>query len=294
MDDNGSTLLTEGGGTPATDQNQQSTPAANNGAGNEAEPTQEQTWHSKLPEELRGNASLQKYKDETSLAKAYISLEQMLGSEKIPMPKGDDDKDGWDRVYKAVGRPDTPDKYDIEMPAVPDGMTVPYDQDEEKYWRDLAHQNGLSNKQFKNMFDSGVKARLEKAIAWQRETGEAKQKAIDALSRDWGQNFEANVGLAKTGLNQFADPDFKQYLEETGLGNHPAMTRFMYKVGRAMNGQTKIQGAPKATATTGDLDRQIMDYRAKHGDALSDKSHPSHDFHVKSLGRLYEQRYDTE
>lgn len=292
-DDTGSTLLTEGGGTPADQQGQPgaASPPANATPNANATPQDQNDWRATLPEDLRGNASLSKYKDVGALASSYVNLERLLGSEKVPLPKDENDKDGWDRFYAAAGRPEGADKYDIAKPQVPEGVNVPYDEDEEKFWRNLAFENGLSNRQFKQMWDTGVKSRMDKAISWQQESQQAKAKAVDALKREWGDNFDGNLNVAKAAFMQFADPDLKAYLDETGLGNDPRFTKAYYKIGKAMNGATRIQGQAKTAENTTDLDQQINGYRSKFNAELMDKSHPSHDFHVNQLKRLFEARF---
>lgn len=291
-DATGSTLLTEGGGTPADQQGQPgaTTPPAN--ATPNTDTTQQaqdaNDWRAALPEELRGNASLSKYKDVNALASSYVNLERLLGSEKIPLPKDDNDTEGWNRFYAAAGRPEAADKYEIAKPTLPEGVNVPYDEDEEKFWRNLAFENGLSAKQFGKMWETGVKSRMDKAIAWQAESAQAKTKAQDALRREWGDNYDGNLNLAKAAFRQYADPDLAQYLDETGLGNDPRFTKVYYKIGKAMNGATKVQGTAKSAEAPADIQRQIAEYRSKFNAELMDKSHPSHDIHVNHMRKLFE------
>ena len=300
----GSSLLTEGGGTPNDDPQQQPAAAAAASANGQAAPNGQAPKTTPtglrledLPEELRGSKSLARYAredgtlDNAALAKSYVNLETLLGSEKVPLPKGDNDTEGWDRLYASLGRPESPDKYEVKKPVVPADIPLDYDEGEEKFWRELAHKNGLSAKQFGNMWDTGIKARMDKVIAWKQESVGAKAKAEDTLKREWGQNYEANLNVAKAAFRQYADPDFAQYLDETGLGNDPRFTRAYYKIGKAMGGTTRLQGAPKANVTGGDIDQQIMEYRTKFNAELMDGSHPSHDHHVRHLTRLFEARH---
>jgi len=73
-----------------------------------------------------------------------------------------------------------------------------------------------------------------------------KQSQVDAfnqLMNDWseqskndkefgGDKFEESVKTAQTAVNKFGTPELKQLLEEHGVGNHPEVIRFMYKVGK--------------------------------------------------------------
>ena len=50
-----------------------------------------------------------------------------------------------------------------------------------------------------------------------------------------GESFESNIEVAKSALNAFGTDPFKQLLQESGLGNHPEVIRFMYRAGKAIS-----------------------------------------------------------
>jgi hypothetical protein len=64
--------------------------------------------------ELKGWLENKNYESPEAMAAAHRGLEKLLGSEKVPLPKDDADTEGWDRVYKAMGRPDAPEGYGLE------------------------------------------------------------------------------------------------------------------------------------------------------------------------------------
>jgi hypothetical protein len=45
------------------------------------------------------------------IVQGYRNLEKLIGNEKVPMPKDEQDAEGWERVFTARGRPSTPDAY---------------------------------------------------------------------------------------------------------------------------------------------------------------------------------------
>lgn len=223
------------------------------------------------------------------LAKGYMNLEKLLGREKVPVPVGDDDEEGWQRWYAATGRPDSPDKYEFERPTLPDGL--PYDEDLEKSFRTYAHVNGLSPKQARNIHDAFVKTQSERHASWQQNQKQASSQAEQALRREYGAKYEQAVGQAKSALAQYADPEYYRYLEETGQGNDPRVIRAWIKVGQEMGGDTKIVGKPQSQAAPADLEKAIGDFRAKNEKALFNKDHPDHDRLAREYSKLFEARY---
>lgn len=222
------------------------------------------------------------------LGKSYQSLEKLLGREKVPVPAGDDDEEGWQRWYAATGRPEKPDDYEIERPA---NLQMEYDEDGEKAFRTWAHQNGLNKRQTKNLYDSYVKSRIEQHANWQKLQEESKVQAQHALQREYGSRYDAKVQLAKAALAQFADPDYIKYLDETGLGNDPRTIRAWVKIGEERLGETRLKGTAPQAPNHADLDRAIADFMRKNTEALFSKTHPQHEWAVKERQKLFDARY---
>lgn len=100
--------------------------------------------------------------------------------------------------------------------------------------KEFAKELGLSQKGLQKLSDFYTK---EVVIP-------AQQKWAQTLA-DWGNQtkadkefggdkYEANEAIAKVALDTFGTPEFKEFLTQYGLGNHPEMMRMMWKVGRAI------------------------------------------------------------
>ena len=274
----GSTFLTDGVGTPQANQiDAQPAPAP---VSNRPEYFPEKFWREGKP-------------DHEGLAKSYTSLEKLLGYEKIPVPKSEDDAEGWDRYFRAAGKPEKPDLYEfqVEREKLPEGF---YDETAEKDFREWAHQNHLTKPQAKNLHERFVKAQLERHKAWEDGQKQVKARLQGDLMREHGAAFDGFMQGAKGALSRYADPDFVKMLDETGLGNDPRMIRAFGRIGKEMMGDTRLKGAPKAEVNTGDLDAAISSYRTQNHGALMDKSHPDHERHVSKMAELYRKRYPDQ
>jgi hypothetical protein len=282
----GSTLLTAEVGTPqgaSLDATQQTTTQATNGSTQapqgRPEWFPEKYWKDDRP-------------DNEALAKGYTSLEKLLGSDKVPVPKSDDDADGWDRWYKATGRPDDAKGYEFEKPdKLPDGF---YDETAEQSFRDWAHQNGLNKRQAANLHKAYVKTQLDRHAAYQEQQRQLHGRLKADLMREHGAAFEGFSKGANAAVMRYADPDFKAWLDETGMGNDPRMIRVFGRIGKDMMGDVALRGQPKVEVNTADLDAQISEYRTKNSAALYDKAHPDHDRHVKAMAALFAKRFPDQ
>jgi hypothetical protein len=71
-------------------------------------------WVEKVADaELREFIRNKGWNDPADMAVGYRHLEKLIGGEKVPVPKGESDTEGWERVYKALGRPATPEDYKL-------------------------------------------------------------------------------------------------------------------------------------------------------------------------------------
>ena len=97
--------------------------------------------------------------------------------------------------------------------------------------RIFAHENGLTQEQLNASLQQfggyigGMKQAEQQAL---REAGEAHLK-------QWGDQAQTNLALAKQALKQ-NDPDgaLAQALEDSGYGNHPAVLNFLHNIGKSM------------------------------------------------------------
>lgn len=86
----------------------------------------------------------------------------------------------------------------------------------------------------------------------------AKDKWLDDVKNDkelGGDNLKETSVVVKKVFDRFGDDEFKKYLENTGLGNHPAVVRFVKKIGKSMTPEQLVianaQGAkPEVSAAS--------------------------------------------
>lgn len=74
-------------------------------------------------------------------------------------------------------------------------------------------------------------------FAQQRDKWAAALKADKDIG---GKNYDTNVKSMQRALARFGSPELKQLLENTGLGNHPALAKFCLQVGQKISEDTVI------------------------------------------------------
>lgn len=96
---------------------------------------------------------------------------------------------------------------------------------------------GLNQEQAQKLID---------IYAGQIQAGSQKQvDDFNQLMSDWraqsekdpefgGNNFEANIAIARKAIDVYGTPGLKQLLGDHGVGNHPEVIRFMVKIGKTL------------------------------------------------------------
>ena len=79
------------------------------------------------------------------------------------------------------------------------------------------------------------------AEAWQKQT-EGWAETVKADKEIGGDKLTSNLSAAQRALAQFGTPELKEYLEGTGLGNHPELVKAFVKVGKAMSEDGVVTG----------------------------------------------------
>lgn len=221
-------------GQPPADQNGGAA-AASNGAPDGAASgdigkkpdTSTGNWYDSIEDsELKGYVQNKGWKDPVELATGYKNLEKLLGGEKIPMPKGADDAEGWNRVYDALGRPKSADEYKLPVPEGDSGEFA-------KAAAGKFHELGITAQQ------------AEQLAAWYNEMGQSALQAqtqqssqkveqdLSALKGEWGTAWDENINLGQRAAREFGLDQAKLTAIENAMGTGE-MLKFMARIGRGL------------------------------------------------------------
>ncbi len=153
-----------------------------------------------------------------------------------------------------------PDAYAFEPP---EGL----DLDDETKGRidafaDTARDMGLTQDQYQALIEYDInRAQQLNDVAvesWDRQVDGWRQSA-KADKEIGGEKFAENLKVAENALKQFGDPDLRALFKSPSpenpgglaVGNHPAMLRFLNRVGKAIADPALLQGdaAPQTEGT---------------------------------------------
>ncbi|EIF1630330.1 peptidase [Salmonella enterica] len=152
-----------------------------------------------------------------------------------PVPAGDPANPEGDKP-----QPGAPEKYEFQA-----AEGVELDTEALKEFEPVAREMNLTNEQAQKLVDvypkilAGVQQR--QAEAWQQTT-EQWAADVKADKEIGGDKLTSNLSAAQRALDQFGTPELKEYLNTTGLGNHPDLVKTFVKIGKAMSEDGMVTG----------------------------------------------------
>jgi hypothetical protein len=177
-------------------------------------------------EDVRGYASNKGWKGPLDVVDGYRNLEKLVGAHRLALPKDENDADGWNKTYDALGRPKTAAEYKIETPAGGDGVFT-------KTAADWMHKAGLNTRQAQALAKSWNEhfAASEKA-AEERYATDSGQ-AMEKLKETWGGAYNERIETAKRAARTFGIDQTMADRMERGLGTSGFMD-LMWRIGHAL------------------------------------------------------------
>lgn len=149
------------------------------------------------------------YKSVADFIRATRSLESTIGREKLPLPKDEQDREGWDRLHKAAGWPEKAEDYGLQLGEAADPQFA-------DAFLKKAHEARLSKRQAQDMVSwwNETSTALREADE-QRWATEATQQA-QAVLQELGASANGTLELARRGMTQLGlTPEQGRALERT-------------------------------------------------------------------------------
>jgi hypothetical protein len=248
------------------------------------QPTVAKSWKEAISEEFRDDPNIAKFTELDALAKSYINATRMIGQDKVAVPNQNSTDDQWSEVYDKLGRPESPDKYKLEV----NSDVVPLDESAVKSFAENAHQLGLNNKQAQGILEFYKNSMEGSAQQSRIDTETAQANAEAELRKEWGRSFDENIKKAGAVAKANMSPEIldMQLKDGTRLGDHPTIIKGFANIANLMS-EDKMIGTGEDNQTSGrDLDSEISSLVNDRDGPYWNKSHPDHDKIVQQVFTL--------
>lgn len=240
------------------------------------------SWYSGLPEDIRGSASITKFKDVESLARGYINAEQLIGRDKIPMPRTDEE---FMQTFRRLGAPENADGYSFnpkEFEQYGQGAL-----DDLALFRTMAAEVGLTDNQAKALFGKYVGSMTQRLQNAEVEFETAKHNARQELMQKYGKAYDQNMQKANRALTYLASPQLIDALTNSGIANNPEFVDMMVQISKHYVEEQGIDNSMGNQMSVQQLSDEIS--KLTSHPAYFDGSHPEHNMIVQKVRSMYEQ-----
>ena len=134
--------------------------------------------------------------------------------------------------------PKAPEAYELKAP---EGRVI--DSEVMASYSQVAKELNLSQESAQRLLDAVGPKMAERQMAMIEATRNGWADNSKSDREFGGEKLSENLGVAKKALDAFGTTELRTLLNETGLGNHPELIRFMFRAGKAISEDRMVTGA---------------------------------------------------
>ena len=248
-------------------------------------------WRKYIPEEIREEKDFDKYKTLPDVFRSLHSQGKMIGKRGVIPPHQDSSPEELKHWYETIGRPETPEGYEIKAPVEPEKQAIlsmlGIDAGEAATY---FHEQGFSKKQADAVWvlAEGICVHLDEHMS-----ESAERDCTDAettLKAQWGTAYEARLHLANRMITEnTAEGEQREAIKDI-IGNNPHVADMLANVAHKFMEHGVIQGDIAGSSSAGDIQQQIekeMSTDAYSGKNCTPKQHKDA---VARVNQLFEQK----
>jgi len=253
------------------------------------------SFYDGFSDDIRNHPSVTKFKNAEDLATSYVNLEKKIGEKGVIIPKEGAPQEEIDAYYKAIGRPEAPDGYKFDTP---EGINknIQITPELEGAYKDVAFKLGLTAEQAAGLRMYHLDSLSQQISTSEKAREDALLKAQTELRNEFGGKYDGMISTAVKVVDKFGGQEVKDLMNDSGLGNHPAVIKMMSKIGSKLSedsiantGSSDLLMSPaQAKAEIAKINSQAQS-DPKH--PLMDDQHPEHKEAIAKRDSLYKIAY---
>jgi hypothetical protein len=244
-------------------------------------------WCAGFAPETVAVVSAKGWRSPEDAVRSYMNLERQFGGDRLVVPQMDSSDDEWQRFWGRLGRPDSPDGYELAPPM--DGF--PYHPAQAEWFRGVAHGAGLTGDQASTLHDAYIdrcRAQIAEPMA------DESEDSLSQVRKAWGAQFPTRMSEARRALGAYVIEDAELGAIADRIGD-VALMNLLAKIGRSLGEDTLVGGRAGSGGGGVDVRSEIRRMQAEAGSdprhPYLDKSHPEHESTVRRMQSLFERAY---
>lgn len=261
-------------------------------------------WDKFVSAELREKPwmkSILEDKDPTTrFLKEMDGLQSKLGAPREGLPKPDSPKEEWDKFYTAMGRPESPDGYEVPKTEWPEDMkdvgdfidsTQVNNEAYVKVLREVAHDLGIPKEKFAAAYHKLNIGFVEANKTFFEEAAAAKAQAdvdyAQEMVKKFGQNAEKVQDTASRIMVSALGEDGKKAAAAMSAQELARLAFVLNDVQKKYIGEDVLNRDGSTTTAMSEADRRKEGMRLMVHPAYEDFQHPEHESVQAQVRALY-------
>lgn len=218
------------------------------------------SWRDTLPDDLKSDATLNKYSDIPNLAKAHIELQKLIGQKGIIKPGKEASPEQIKAFREALGIPSDPSKYD--MGEFDKSITMPPETLE--WARKMGAEHGIEPAALKAVMSDYMKQEALLESAQEKAVQAEIAEGFKGLRSEWGEAFNQNLTRANFAAQKLGGQGLIDRLKEFGADNDPVIIKAFAEAAK-LYGEDRLReaGAGDGRQTPQELDGEIAQVRSQ-------------------------------
>jgi len=186
-------------------------------------------WRDSLPEDIRGDKSLDVVTDFPNAIKQLVNANKMIGRDKVVVPGPNATDQEKSAFFDAIGRPKTPADYKVE---VPKDLGEIFTKDRMDKAKALAHKLGATQEQFAGYMQDEIQNTIELLKGDDEALAKEREDAIKDLHKRFGGAYDERMHLSNRMVSEMCKDDPSKQMRILGkFGNDPDFIEFCSDAG---------------------------------------------------------------
>ena len=255
----------------------------------DAEGNLSDNWYESFEsEEIKNAPSLRNFKSMEGLVKSFLSAQRMVGKSPhaVVIPDENATEEERNEFFTKIGRPESPDEYNIKPPENLDELGLQWNDENAKAFANKAHELGLTNKQAQDLVNWHNEITVGSIKTAGEQVGQEYEQATQELKKEWGNAYDSNVKLVDTFINKLG---LSELVINKGLANDPTFIKAMRGIAMKTSEDQFIEGDVRDTPSN--AQEEINRIMGDKTHPYFNQDHPAHGDAVKKMNELYSRAH---
>ena len=190
-------------------------------------------WYDTLPQDIKANPTITRYKSGEEFAKGHLELEKTMGLKGTLVPVESSSDEVRAKFFKDIGRPDNAEGYTSPvMEGLHESIKLTQEQDV-GWFKKLAFDAGLNGKQHDAIYKAYLELQSQRLTEYDKTLSDQSNQAGTDLRNKWGGTYDERLALSNGLVKKFGAEKADSLM--TKFGSDPEAIEFLYNLGSQLS-----------------------------------------------------------